>query len=120
MKIKPCPFCGGEAAIVENTRWDGHVSYKTKCVECKECRVKTREKTSSGYYGDYCTDEEISNLWNTRKPMDAVVERLEEERDRPFADCDLTINGRPANDREIVACKVGINYAIEIVKGGEE
>ena len=56
----------------------------------------------------------------TAYDVDAVVERLEEERDRPFADCDLTINGRPANDREIVACKVGIKYAIEIVKGGAE
>ena len=56
----------------------------------------------------------------TAYDIDKVVEQLEEERDRPFADCDLTINGRPANDREIVACKVGIKYAIEIVKGGAE
>jgi hypothetical protein len=54
----------------------------------------------------------------TAYDIDKVVEQLEEERDRPFADCDLTINGRPANDREITACKVGINYAIEIVRNG--
>lgn len=54
----------------------------------------------------------------TAYDIDKVVEQLEEERDRPFADCNLTINGRPANDREIVACKVGIKYATEIVKGG--
>jgi hypothetical protein len=54
----------------------------------------------------------------TAYDIDKVVERLEEERDRPFTDCSLTINGIPANDKEIIACKVGINYAIEIVKGG--
>ena len=73
----------------------------------------------------YCADcfsDENFEEWIKNQPtaydIDKVVERLEEERDRPFADCNLTINGICANDREIVASKVAIKYAIEIVKGG--
>ena len=76
-ELKNCPFCGGEAVIKENTRWDAHVSYKTKCVKCMKCGAKTQEKTSNGYYGEYCTDEEISKLWNTRKPINEIVQGLE-------------------------------------------
>lgn len=54
----------------------------------------------------------------TAYDIDKVVERLEEELERPFVDCDLSINGIQANDREIVACKIGIKYAIEIVRKG--
>ena len=39
--LKPCPFCGGKARIYDATRPDG-------------------------YYGEYCTDEEIADLWNRR------------------------------------------------------
>lgn len=69
MKLKPCPFCGGEATIKEGKRNDANVTYKTKYVQCVGCGTKTQEKISDGYYGLYCTDEEISELWNTRKPI---------------------------------------------------
>lgn len=94
---------------------------------------KPRLVDANEFYTNYCNmfeksvdDGEMDRMayaishQPTAYDIDKVVERLEEERDRPFADCDLTINGRPANDREITACKVGINYAIEIVKGGAE
>lgn len=65
--LKPCPFCGGgKARIYEATRPDGHCSYRVKFVQCTECYAKTEEKTCDGYYEEYCTDEEIAELWNRR------------------------------------------------------
>ena len=101
-ELKPCPFCGGRA----EKEWGIPSIFWIKCTGCG---------VEGSQHGSL---EEAIKAWNTRKPIDEVMERLEEERDRPFADCNLTINGIPANDREIVACKVGIKYAIEIVKGG--
>lgn len=61
--------------------------------------------------------EEINRIPTAYDP-DKVVEQLEAELERPITDCDLKLNGKQANDREVVACKTGIKYAIEIVKGG--
>lgn len=40
-QLKPCPFCGGPAKIIERTKPDG-------------------------YYGEHCSDEEIAARWNRR------------------------------------------------------
>lgn len=64
--LKPCPFCGGKARISDAIRPDGHCSYRVKFVQCTECHAKTEEKTCDGYYEEYCTDEEIAELWNRR------------------------------------------------------
>lgn len=67
IKLKPCPFCGKNAAGI-NTKEnnDGYVSYKTKYVDCKCCGIRTEEYICDGYYGMYCTDEEIADIWNRR------------------------------------------------------
>ncbi len=64
--LKPCPFCGGKALIYDATRPDGYCRYSVTFVQCGECHAKTEERTCDGYYGDYCTDEEIAELWNRR------------------------------------------------------
>lgn len=59
-KLKPCPFCGGEA------KWFNTES-KVYCVKCccsTAAFIDKRDATKS---------------WNTRKPMDRIVEQLEEE-----------------------------------------
>ena len=73
-KLKPCPFCGGEAELAKK-----HVY----CIDCG----------SQGFYGDEidCGDNEPVVRWNTRTPspaysdgylagLEAAAKRLEEVR----------------------------------------
>ena len=62
-RLKPCPFCGGEATFVGNTR-----TIKCKC--CGGAFVCTNP---------LITALEVAAAWNTRKPMERIVERLEEK-----------------------------------------
>ena len=58
-KLKKCPFCGGEATICSFF-----------FVQCSKCGLSTLT---------YLTESEAIEAWNTRKPMDRIMERLEEE-----------------------------------------
>lgn len=62
-KLLSCPFCGGESELlVGNTcHW----------VFCKRC---------GNVSGQSATIEDAIRKWNTRKPMERIVERLEEEK----------------------------------------
>lgn len=68
--LKPCPFCGSIARIEERKLPDGYVSFMVKFVQCTECRSKTDERICDGYYNQYCSDEEIAELWNRRVKED--------------------------------------------------
>ena len=61
-----CPFCGGEAVTAEmyNTKLKKLFPI-VKCLDC-ECRTPMTE-----------TFEEAITAWNTRKPMERILERLE-------------------------------------------
>ena len=64
LKLKPCPFCGGEA-VTENhhnryTDW-----WEVKCTDC-----------STAMNERYEYEFEAVEAWNTRKPMDLIVEQL--------------------------------------------
>lgn len=65
-QLKPCPFCGGKAHIRKVTENAGCVHYETVCVLCKDCGAQSVRKISDWYYGCYCSDEEIAELWNRR------------------------------------------------------
>ena len=56
-ELKRCPFCGGEAEIVGS-------AYKR--ILCKGCEIEI-----------FITEETVKK-WNMRKPMQNIVERLEE------------------------------------------
>lgn len=60
-KLKPCPFCGGEA----DTEWH-HGYWGVRCTSCYA------EVTADGM-------NDAIEAWNTRKPMDRIAEKLEEE-----------------------------------------
>ena len=67
-ELKRCPFCGGEAEI-----WDGYIEefLKTeymKYVQCNYCKASTKL---------YFTEKKAIKAWNTRKPMERILERLE-------------------------------------------
>ena len=50
-ELKPCPFCGGEAEVISENRWD------RAYVRCYICRCQTAELK---------TDFAIK-VWNTRR-----------------------------------------------------
>ena len=58
-ELKRCPFCGGEAKLVGD---------KYHWVLCDGCQ---------GGSHAFETVEEAINAWNTRKPLDRIVECLE-------------------------------------------
>lgn len=78
-RLKKCPFCGGEIKQMfmneesfQECVWDesvGNVSTWFKCYEC-----------DSEFFHDEPIDtpEKQAEWWNTRKPVDDVVEALEE------------------------------------------
>ena len=63
-KLLPCPFCGGEAKLIENNHYTDIHS-----VICKNCYIESDR---------YCTQEKAIRAWNTRKPMECIMEQLEE------------------------------------------
>ena len=68
-ELKRCPFCGGEAEL----KYSVLVGFEAKnlyFVRCMECHVKPFESFSK---------EEVIKAWNNRKPLERIVERLEEQ-----------------------------------------
>lgn len=75
MDLKPCPFCGGEADLVE---WDSKEptdltdeTYSEDrgdniCVHCPDCGAEG---------GNARSPSEYVNKWNTRKPEDLAAEK---------------------------------------------
>ena len=109
-KLLSCPFCGGEAEFVRGIeRKDIFQSSDYVYVRCKECHAQTSKIYYSAEF--HKLDEEyalVEKAWNTRKPMERIVEQLEDMSAwKEFMIYDLT-----AREREI------INRAIEIVKAG--
>lgn len=97
--LRKCPFCGGEAKIDKTIT-------NTVSVECTVCHASSRIIL--------CTEGDIEQkaikAWNTRKPMQNIVERLREKAKEPMY--------QHHGDNYYV----GIYNAIEIVKeeGGIE
>lgn len=90
IKLKPCPFCGGEAELIGE--------YSNIFVFCSECRCSTEILN---------TERKAIQAWNTRKPVEAVLDRLEDEILERLSDC-----GDDWYEAGL------INEAIDIVKEG--
>ena len=80
IRLLPCPFCGGEAEfhrtpIKTNGGWCDSV-----VVRCKECEARTNrilyDKKKYDIDGEY---DEAAKAWNTRIPMEKIVEQLQEK-----------------------------------------
>lgn len=64
-ELLPCPFCGSDRVDFWDTESTDH-PYQIICIRC--CNGTDR-----------CRTEEIAiKKWNTRKPMERIVARLEE------------------------------------------
>lgn len=102
VKLLPCPFCGGE---VEVKSCSSNFFDSVFEIVCRECNCRQAPSIHK---------EAVINAWNTRKPIEDIVERLENAKEdfREYRDGKLVY--------EITASVSGINKAIEIVKGGVE
>lgn len=71
IKLKPCPFCGGEAVL--------HVEDGV-CAICRKCGCRTISLVDGNYSGKPGGNaiKAVAEKWNTRKPMERIVEQLEE------------------------------------------
>lgn len=117
VKLLPCPFCGGEAEFVRDTeRKDIFGSSDYVYVRCKKCHAQTTKIYYSAEF--HKLDEEYAlaeKAWNTRKPMERIVERLKLKLKNI---CGSYNYETPILEKP--SCKVafnnGIRDAIEIVK----
>ena len=99
-KLLPCPFCGGEAFFAtEGGNW----------IACKLCGAET----------DYFERaKEAINAWNTRKPMERIVERLEQQaeqyhrREKEHEDKNITVQ----ISKKYFGKACSYEHAIDIVK----
>lgn len=63
-RLKPCPFCGGEAKVAHEYTEEWKLEY----VMCFRCGCSTPSAIS---------EDTVIQIWNTRKPMERIVEKLE-------------------------------------------
>ena len=99
-QLKKCPFCGGEAILSHaNLDW---------FVRCNRCFCKTRT---------FKSQKSAILTWNNRKPMERIVERLEQQerqynrRAKEF----LTLGEKVYHEKHYAkACSY--DHAIKIVK----
>lgn len=103
IKLKPCPFCGGEARLQRKNKKHGYY------VICKKCGCRTP-------YFQYQFDsleklrETAIETWNTRRPVERALERLKDENmnrvDMACMTMDVFVDGQVS----------GLERAIEIIE----
>ena len=117
--LRECPFCGGEAELEKfyescDGRGDRFAEIKCKCNVTMELTweewIKAQEdfNYTGGYYSQNKEfwngmHQRLIDKWNTRKPMERIVEQLEEEK---------------ADLGEKTGYAKGVTKAIEIVRKG--
>lgn len=85
IKLLPCPFCGGnhiEYSIKTCGRWERkyHVAMYCKDCNCYGARVLITPTEKTRYEVEKNSNYKLLAIesWNIRKPMERIVERLEE------------------------------------------
>lgn len=79
-KLKRCPFCGGEAEFYRTPIKTNGCWCDSVVVRCKVCEARTnRILYDAKKHSNDEEYEEAAEAWNTRKPMQNIVERLEKE-----------------------------------------
>lgn len=96
-RLLSCPFCGGKPFVYTT----GNVScgFYVEII-CENCGCRT----------DRAYEEVATEAWNTRKPMERILEQLEESMNDAKNLWD--------NDEYYIGLANGYEGAIEIVKGG--
>lgn len=70
LKLKPCPFCGGEAVLVRENKSNEGYLYDLAAIKCRSCAcnsgtylIDTRANTEAAI-------QRLINAWNKRAPLD--------------------------------------------------
>lgn len=108
IKLLPCPFCGGEAKYKKHYREDIYHGY-LPVMKCESCGAIASLTDSD--IGNY--EEILTRKWNTRKPMQEIVEKLEEEIEKSS---DRFVGGRSNGKTLQMGITYGIEKTIRIVK----
>lgn len=66
--LKKCPFCGGEAMI---DNYEKMLTGRYYMIVCRKCKCNSEK---------FKIKENAVRAWNTRKPIQNIVEELEEQR----------------------------------------
>ena len=77
LKIKPCPFCGGKADVLERYR-KGTPNRKMFWVECTSCGISQAHHDLSGYR----TPNKAVERWNRRFELDDIIAEIESARSK--------------------------------------
>lgn len=71
-ELKPCPFCGGKAEFVQKSIALFRArELRLGFMKCTECGLKLNQVEN-------WTEDLARRYWNTRKPIENIVEQLEE------------------------------------------
>lgn len=130
-KLLLCPFCGGESAraITKERLFLGQNEFAVKkidvvgYVKCNKCHARGGTvsailyKNTKTYFDDIAKlKEEAIKLWNTRKPMERILEQLEELKEEKN---DISSKIRNAEDKRCYGFyELGIDEATDIVRKG--
>lgn len=121
IKLLPCPFCGGEARMLYI-----HEELGECCVDSAE---ELEDETISAFIHCYgCSTEvfpreaekpkDVIEAWNTRNPIDDMVEQLEKRR----LEYEIAEENACNDTKKIYysGIKRGYEYSKDIVCGGRE
>ena len=95
-QLKKCPFCGGEAY-----EYRSGLQFSLCEIVCKDCGCRTERMAVADAYA----------AWNTRKPMERIVERLEDN--STWTDPTYDMDGYSNEDETEV---INLQTAIQIVR----
>lgn len=102
-ELKPCPFCGGVAKLYGSSKITGTGFKHYQIVVClnDDCGCRT----------GFCeTVADAIEKWNTRKPIEKIVEQLEEW----TFNADVNLGDSTVKNSDLIASE----NAIDIVKRG--
>ena len=108
-KLLPCPFCGGEAKYIEDKDF-----FVSRFVTCTKCGIETRR--------NYLRKDLAIKDWNTRKPMERIVEQLSAEIEKAdkMAINEASVNGHSLDYESFYGQRMAYIHARQIVKGGAD
>lgn len=106
-RLLSCPFCGGEATIFKMKLGPHEYGYGGMCKNTPFC---------CSLVAIHKTKEEAIAAWNTRKPMERIVERLEEESRLAEEEKERLLKQNPIHFDIARGYANSLAVAIEIVK----
>lgn len=106
-KLLPCPFCGSEVYIEDLGVEKGDHYYMMQC--------KNEDCDAATCFGEK-NKEKFIKAWNTRKPMERIVERLEEEWNLADKEQSRCVSEKSLQYERAKGYANGVWNAIEIVR----